>query len=569
MVLLRKILLPLFLLISLASYGQTTYYISPTGSDAAAGTEGDPWKTFYKATSTVTTSGDIIYVGSGTYNETTDSNLSLGVSIDGDGRNNVTIKATSGMTTMLTLFSSAGTDGDQYIRDVTFDGDSIATTGVVISGRSNVEFYNCTITQTIRYGVLFKDQNSRSVTTEPTNWATGNSFHDNNMIDCGRDSWSTYWSADAAIDISGQDGMLLYNNDIDNQTGGRYAYGLKALYSGGYLKGVKIYDNKIRTNIRDNVGEQAFGFNIEIWTGVGGIEIYGNDLNGCIDMGGYGYWDDYSYGFAFDVHDNTLIQDSRPTYDGEAGLILESGGEDGMYFRKNWVENFSTGMTFGCTAASLVQGFDSVVVSYNVFANIGYTSGGVGAGVSGYNLSTGVTINKFYVLNNVFHKVNNASGWGLNFEYSTENTWTNIAIKNNVIYNAYNPVQFNNQTINGIGVDNNVIYGQTSGTIPNYTDSDVSNNTYNDNQVSTNPLFTSVGTDFSLQSTSPCIDAGVDVDLTTDYAGEDVPSGTLPDIGAYEYQQEEEPEEPATTTGFGKISSTKFGKSASGKFVKL
>jgi peptidoglycan/xylan/chitin deacetylase (PgdA/CDA1 family) len=41
--------------------------------------------------------------------------------------------------------------------------------------------------------------------------------------------------------------------------------------------------------------------------------------------------------------------------------------------------------------------------------------------------------------------------------------------------------------------------------------------------------------DFRLLSTSPCINAGVDVGLTTDYAGAKVPRGRAPDIGAYEY----------------------------------
>ena len=39
--------------------------------------------------------------------------------------------------------------------------------------------------------------------------------------------------------------------------------------------------------------------------------------------------------------------------------------------------------------------------------------------------------------------------------------------------------------------------------------------------------------DFTLQVTSPCINAGVDVGLTEDYAGN--PIVGLPDIGAYEY----------------------------------
>lgn len=50
-------------------------------------------------------------------------------------------------------------------------------------------------------------------------------------------------------------------------------------------------------------------------------------------------------------------------------------------------------------------------------------------------------------------------------------------------------------------------------------------------QVS-DPLFVSTGVDYALQPGSPCIDAGTDVGLTTDYAGNPV-DGT-PDVGAFE-----------------------------------
>jgi hypothetical protein len=48
------------------------------------------------------------------------------------------------------------------------------------------------------------------------------------------------------------------------------------------------------------------------------------------------------------------------------------------------------------------------------------------------------------------------------------------------------------------------------------------------------PLFVSTS-DFHLQATSPCINAGANVSLTTDYAGNVVPKGSAPDIGAYEW----------------------------------
>ena len=63
-----------------------TYYISTAGNDVTGdGSAGNPWKTLSKATGTVTTAGDIIHVNAGTYTETLQCSLAVGVSIEGDG----------------------------------------------------------------------------------------------------------------------------------------------------------------------------------------------------------------------------------------------------------------------------------------------------------------------------------------------------------------------------------------------------------------------------------------------------------------------------------------------------
>lgn len=54
------------------------------------------------------------------------------------------------------------------------------------------------------------------------------------------------------------------------------------------------------------------------------------------------------------------------------------------------------------------------------------------------------------------------------------------------------------------------------------------------NEVTTDPLFVSTS-DFRLRAGSPCIDAGTDVGLTSDYAGVAIPLGMAPDIGAHEW----------------------------------
>ena len=57
------------------------------------------------------------------------------------------------------------------------------------------------------------------------------------------------------------------------------------------------------------------------------------------------------------------------------------------------------------------------------------------------------------------------------------------------------------------------------------------------NSIAQDPLLTDpTNGNFTLQAISPCIDAGIDVGITQDYDGTPRPQGLAPDIGAYEYQ---------------------------------
>ena len=64
----KKILLSTVLLVITMLCFATTYYISPIGNNANAGTAASPWKTLVYACQT-TTAGDIIHVTAGTYTE--------------------------------------------------------------------------------------------------------------------------------------------------------------------------------------------------------------------------------------------------------------------------------------------------------------------------------------------------------------------------------------------------------------------------------------------------------------------------------------------------------------------
>jgi hypothetical protein len=217
------------LFISLIIQAQTTYYINPARKNSNNGSVSSSWLTLAYACTKARVTGDTIHVNAGTYIETAQSVLSAVVNIKGEG-NSSYVKAGSALTQVILLSSSAGTNGNQVIKGIFIDCDLLARSAIRIYGRSNVRIYYCTIAKTMRYGVTFADQTGRGHTTAPTIWATGNRFYNNQMINCGRDLWSekyTQWQTDAALDISGQDGMIVEYNNIDNASGGRYAYGIK------------------------------------------------------------------------------------------------------------------------------------------------------------------------------------------------------------------------------------------------------------------------------------------------------------------------------------------------------
>jgi len=111
-----------------------------------------------------------------------------------------------------------------------------------------------------------------------------------------------------------------------------------------------------------------------------------------------------------------------------------------------------------------------------------------------------------------------------------------VKIYNNII--AYNKKGFNlcDPTTSDITVNmwNNDEYGNDLSSSYGITN--------RSNNIASNPLFTDTTSyDFSLQSTSPCIDAG--------YSGiSDDPDGTVSDIGAFYYHQP-----PAMPTGFNGV----------------
>ena len=202
---------------------------------------------------------------------------------------------------------------------------------------------------------------------------------------------------------------------------------------------------------------------------------------------------------------------------------------------------------------NLISGiFHEKVSRSEVYQNISYSNiNGTNVNVSGFRLdafaSHSASTNHIY--NNVLY--GNYIGMQLHSDSSSAGQIVNNLIKNNISYgntlrqlsataggnndgtygsgNVYANNLFGAEAANFIEWGSGV-YKSTIATFNGVAD-DTSGG---GNNITGDPLLVSPTTDFHLQATSPCINAGVDVGLTEDYDGNLVPQGATPDIGAYE-----------------------------------
>lgn len=146
-------------------------------------------------------------------------------------------------------------------------------------------------------------------------------------------------------------------------------------------------------------------------------------------------------------------------------------------------------------------------------------------------------------------------------------TATNVTIRNNIFINSTNFVYRLDDNVDKLVVDYNVAIGDTVGYTAESTKYTtlaawVSAMSQDTHSIDDNPLFNSP-IDFSLQAESPCIDAGTDTDIDTDYDGNVRPYNALYDIGAYEYGSYE----VTSGTQFGTTTGSNFMVDKNGRII--
>ncbi len=534
------------LALSLFFYSLTqaaTYYISPTGNDATGtGTLANPWRTLFKATSTVTAAGNTIHVLPGTYTETQESNLAVGVSLEGEGiANSIILSNITGQwTTLLNLSSGWDTNGNQTISGITFNGQYVSETnyktwwGIDVSGRSNVVIRDCKIMNFYDRGVNFDGNTVFNPLTDPGHYATGNKFYNNTLLNTAR---CTLGYGAGQLNIGGQQGMEIYNNTMIQDQREDFKNGWPIKYwENGWLKGVKIYNNTLKKAYYKGSypGENGdWDFAIELFN-ISGLEIYNNQIQGSIDLN-YNYKG--TYNFCAWIHHNTL---DHPTVNTnfESGIILEFATES-IIIEDNIINNSCTGVQFNTRGPGNSGGYNypapaggysaltNNIIRRNLFSNI-YRGNGSGIGL----FSEGTNdpyVNGLYIYNNtIVAKPGDAPWWGIDFSSQDNGNCSNIQVRNNIVKGfagAWMVGTSSATNINTMTVTHNDAWANGNSNTPSWPAGNPVNYTYANNRA-VNPLFVS-STDFRLQPSSPLIDAGV-------YVGSPY-AGTAPDGGYMEF----------------------------------
>ena len=253
-----------------------TFYVATAGnggSDSHNGSSGSPWASLYHACQN-TTNGDTITIGAGTFTETSQCLLPVGVSIIGAGNTSI-IKSTytgSYASGLLNISSTAGTpvNGNQIICYVLFDGNSLSNACAISSNyRYNVTIHDCTIQNFNSRGISF--DNGGDFLNAPTYFSNNNVVHDCTITNCGyNDAIDEY----ACVWFYGQTNLQIYNNTFTNTAQSSNSDILK----GAWHSDTKIYGNTFTKPDGDNGGQ--WNMYTEIFFTTGGMEVYGNTFNG-------------------------------------------------------------------------------------------------------------------------------------------------------------------------------------------------------------------------------------------------------------------------------------------------
>lgn len=509
------------------------YYIATNGSDASGdGTISKPWRSLNKACNTVTTSGSVIHIKAGTYNETFRINLAKGVSIVGEGITSIikTSYIARGPNDAAILLNSFGSvNGNQSISYIKIDGNNLtASRAICVHYRNNVTIHHCTIVDFNNSGVRFNGGHNRGNVGIPEGvYNTGNAIYDcisnNNAVSASHDSGASQ------IFINGQNGFHFYNNTLTQTSRAAGMNGI--LIRGDGNIDLKIHNNTFNKN--DQEGTE-WNFFFELWHWQGGGEIHDNTFNGAavVDLCDIR---EGSSEYGLKIYNNNFLVAAHTTasFHGRQAIDLEEHGIiEYVYMYNNYFKNVPGGIWIDAllNEGETIVNVNHIYIYCNVFENIGCINSNWSFPifVNGYGKSSKIIWDNISIYNNTMTAGENPRTFG-GIRWNAVGSATNISIRNNIIQGfATNPIAFAvgiaGATIINLSIENNLFYNNTSNSV-DYGEVTIAKKTEKNNRISP-PQFVSP-TDFHLQKNSAAVDAGINAGLPYD--------GSAPDIGAFEY----------------------------------
>ncbi len=497
-----------------------TYYISTKGNNSTGdGSAGKPWATLSYACSRVTTSGNTIYIDTGSYADNNRCNLAAGVNIQGAGVSSVLI--TSAYTgTMGTGYIYRQTTpakpiaaGNNEISGFTLDGSNKTLyAGIFIRGTDHLNIHHLKF-QNIKSSALWIQGYydwANSETTPPPAYGQNDIIHDIETNDVSSEADLGWGARLGAIQLGALENAQVYNLTINENYAGR-GTGVKAVW--GWLKGFKGYNWTINTNVANG---DAFVF--EMYNFLGESEVYNCTFNHALSLNGG------PQALVSGSSWNLKIHDTKTDFSGFAnGALGHELSHNYLDFYDNYVVN-NRGRGVGLWTTNALTG--TSVTGWRFRNNVVYK-----CGVGGVSIEKAGTMSGVEIYNNVFDTLSNVpyGGYGISAE-SFSGTLTGAKIQNNLIVGAVTASIYIKSMTNTL-VDHNFFYG-------NGNNNDVKNSgtgTVNTNNIKSNaaPGITGTGNRpypyyQPSGSGSNLVNAGVNVGLPF--------SGSAPDIGAYEYQ---------------------------------
>lgn len=558
-----KGLLTILFTVVLCESFATTRYVSTTGDDiVGTGTFAKPYKTLKKAAS-LSVSGDIIHVNAGLYNETQQSIVAAGVSIEGEGAYaggthiNLNWVAPTGFnifnTAVVMLTSGAmGTNGNQSIQNIWFDGNNFTSyVGVLVRCRSNVIIDHCVFTNFKVGGVNLNGKLTNNTGIPPATFSIGNQITHCKFIDCNdRTIQQTNSVSMGSISYSGQANLLFQYDTTYNSTNPLGKTHNGDCYAGiqGNSYSVRWLDCVSRKPADEGAG---FNFHIENWYDQGNCEIarcYFEGGGNTIDIG-YGSANKGVFASSWHIHDNTFTN-SAPLVGG--GHPVESIAVQFETSTNTSLNPLPPHNTFDgdaevdhnylynmgeCVKIALgnnpIDYVKNINIHHNVCSNMGY-SNNFGAFVFEFDITNGTLIDNITIDNNTI--VGNTSGTlkGILYLQPTVGTMSNIYFRNNVamnaLTNAYGYMIFRGSgSFTNIYSQNNIIYNNAFTNNPYYfTGLGPITNFVNNNPLKgVNPQFVSL-TDFHLGAGSAGINGGLNPPAI--YVGAFAPGTIVPTL---------------------------------------